>query len=120
MPAMVMSQSPGGLTDQGDITTSCPRKSQVGEEGLWPIEQIKYLGTFLPSSLGRSSRNILAILLHQDFSSWWTEHFLGGLSNSGVWSSALQLKTSLGPLGIGRVCSSFSKQIDPLKTPSPA
>lgn len=59
MPAMVMSQSPRGLTDQGDVTTSCPRKSQVGEEGLWPIELIKGLGTFLPFSLGRSSRNML-------------------------------------------------------------
>lgn len=91
MPAMVMSQSPRALTDQGDVTTSCPRKSQVGEEGLWPIELIKGLGTFLPFSLGRSSRNMLSILLHKDFPSWWTEHFLGGFS---------AVKSSLGPLGI--------------------
>lgn len=57
MPAMGMTQSPGALADQGDVTASCPRKSRVGEESLWPIEQIKGLGTLLPSSRGRSSRH---------------------------------------------------------------
>lgn len=72
MPAMVMSQYPRALTDQGDVTTSCRRKSQVGEEGRWPIEQIKGLGTSLPSSLGKSSRHILPFCGPDIFFSWWT------------------------------------------------
>lgn len=118
MPAMVMSQYPRALTDPGDVTTSCLRKSQVGEEGWWPIDQIKGLGTSLPSSL-KSEQQTCHSVAQSFFFSWWTEHFLGGFSSSGVWSSARQLKSSLGPLGIGGICSSFSKQIDPLTSSSP-
>lgn len=82
MPAMVMSQYPRALTDPGDVTTSCLRKSQVGEEGWWPIDQIKGLGTFLPSSLSPSSRH--AIRWHRAFFS------VGGQSTSWVASPALE------------------------------
>lgn len=85
MPAMVMSQSPRALTDQGDVTTSCPRKSQVGEEGLWPIELIKGLGTFLPFSLGRSSRNMLSILLYIFPVGGQSTSWVGSLQSSPPW-----------------------------------
>lgn len=46
MPAILMTQSRRLLTNQGDVTTSCLRKSLWrGRRGLWQVDRIKGLGT---------------------------------------------------------------------------
>lgn len=71
MPAILMTQSRRLLTNQGDVTTSCLRKSLGGGgRGLWQVDKIKGLGTsplsfLLVFPLGIISRNVLVPLFQQ-------------------------------------------------------
>ena len=113
MPAILMTQSRRLLTNQGDVTTSCLRKSLGGGgRGLWQVDKIKGLGTsplsfLLVFPLGIISRNVLVPLFQQwlvffglnSLFSRWTKHSLKAHPSSGVcfciqqlWATAFHLK----------------------------